>query len=74
MGGNLWEWTADVYDQRAYERSLRDNPRIEDGSAARVRRGGSWNYTSRCPRCSNRKRLVPEYQSPNTGFCLALEP
>ena len=44
MLGNVWEWTVDTYDEKAYEKHKRDNPIMESGGASiRVLRGGSWS-------------------------------
>lgn len=52
MGGNVWEWTADVHA----------------GGPARVIRGGSWNNQARNTRASMRSGLRPEARAPTVGF------
>jgi formylglycine-generating enzyme required for sulfatase activity len=48
LAGNMWEWTADLYDPDYYRKSPARNPKgpADDGNpkARRVMRGGSWMY------------------------------
>lgn len=52
MGGNVWEWTAELYGE----------------TASRVIRGGSWNNQARNTRTSIRSGFRPEARAPTVGF------
>lgn len=43
MHGNVWEWTADYYDENYYKNSPTNDPQGPADGSVRVRRGGSWH-------------------------------
>jgi len=72
MHGNVWEWVEDDwhdnYDGAPLDgQAWIDNPR----AAARVIRGGSWNYDARDCRSASRDYDAPEYRRAGLGFRLA---
>ncbi len=44
MAGNVWEWTADQFDQYYYGKSPAENPKSVTGGVDYVIRGYSWAY------------------------------
>ena len=52
MSGNVWEWTHSL--KKEYPYNVNDGREDEKSSAARVLRGGSFNYDGRDARCAYR--------------------
>jgi formylglycine-generating enzyme required for sulfatase activity/transglutaminase-like putative cysteine protease len=71
LSGNVWEWTADWYDEHYYTYSPQENPQGPMSGKYRIIRGGSWNIPKRFSRCSNRRQYEPGLRHVNIGFRLA---
>ena len=75
MAGNIWEWTADWYDQNYYSQSPDLNPLGPDSGTKRVLRGGSWNYAASGSRSTYRLAKEPTFSSYETGIrCVRAAP
>jgi formylglycine-generating enzyme required for sulfatase activity len=71
--GNVWQWTADLYDAAYYAHSEGQDPLGPPGGASRVVRGGSWGSNPRDVRASGRNWNEPENRKYSVGFRCAGE-
>ena len=69
MAGNVWEWTASVYDANyKFSEQLSNN---NDAKSPRVLRGGSWYTNPSGLRSATRINNAPDYRDYNLGFRLS---
>jgi sulfatase modifying factor 1 len=66
--GNVWEWTADWYDEAYYAHSPTDDPQGPRTGQRHVRRGGAWHTAPLYARVTYRNYNTPESRYPNLGF------
>lgn len=70
MLGNVWEWTEDIYGDKAYGSLGRDNPIYTGGGSYRVTRGGSWADAPAHVRCAFRGNRESGGRGSGLGFRL----
>jgi formylglycine-generating enzyme required for sulfatase activity len=71
MVGNIWEWCADWYDPKYYERAPASDPMGPDSGTRRVRRGCGWEDIHPFPlnfSCAYRDTEEPGFYYVLTGF------
>ena len=69
--GSVWQWCADVYEPKLYERIDEDHPRGPDEAPLdghRSVRGGAWNTLRYSLRCANRNSYKATARYSNLGF------
>ncbi|MFX0024268.1 MAG: formylglycine-generating enzyme family protein [Candidatus Hermodarchaeota archaeon] len=68
MSDNVWEWVADIYNEKYYSESPKNNPKGPEMGVLRVIRGGSWHSGVTCKKVYFRKALPSNWVDFAVGF------
>lgn len=68
MSGNVWEWVADRYGSRAYQKMAERDPHGPAKGKTRVVRGASWGSPVDWATAHNRYHRPPRYTNNKIGF------
>ncbi len=68
MHGNVWEWTADWFDENYYQVSPENNPTGPENGSEKVARGGSWSTSLEYISLTNRFNRNPNQGYDNIGI------
>jgi len=68
MSCNVWEWVEDIYNEKYYSESPKNNPKGPEKGALRVIRGGSWHSGVTCKKVYHRKALPSNWVDFAVGF------
>lgn len=73
MAGNVAEWVADYYDEKAYEGGTKKNPLGPRAGKERVVRGGSFDSGDEALRAFHREKADPNEAKPWLGFRIVVK-
>ncbi len=71
MTGNAQEWVFDVYMEKYYKISPKENPVCEEGAVERVSRGGNYDDYEASLRITKRYYNASDYKHKTIGFRVA---